>query len=728
MDSVHEESREIQYSKKNIGQSHEMGSAGVAEDEKPVLKRRNFIQKTILGFAGLSLLPNKSNAEIKGNLSEISKDISLQTLKEDSYWKRTDSFEEKLSLLQKAWDRRDYRVVNSISNSIRISGIQAQADQADVKTPDSSKSHFVEVSTLPEPIKSWSKGWKYCKIIGLSKTAKTKRNVSPDAEFLGFPVNNMPDPQFKSQEAIDLLLAFPAVQVQSLKREIRVAKLVSNSLSEVPSQVYEEQRRGDEWYCRLTFLAESSLPEQQTYLIFYGNPDAELPDYESDMEVTGDGYALDIENVFFKVKLSRQTGQIESMFYKRLRGLELYSGGEGHGEPPGIDWSHDYVAQGHFQKFRTTLWDECPDYEIIRGPICTIVRRWGFPYSPLHPLFSPSRINMYVEYRFYSGLPYFIKSSKFTTLKELIVDNLRDDEWVLTGQAFTHGLWIDKDGKVHLGAVEPDQKNNLWGTGLYDRENTDAFIGLFLEHRAEGLPSINHSGAAILNNKWHGQLWSRHVLGTNTKLPSGTTFHQKNAYLTIPFTEDQGPGIVEDLRTELLSPLKVNILNFLPSGNIKFNTVNLAKPGEAGDAPISKALLWEALEMAKDGQFLAGAPIVNGLLSMNLIPKDGQVKGVTPIDHLISVVELGFVYDIQIKNDDTVLVIFAMPHRGRPLAIYFESGSSSHPSYKGSMNVPETLLKVPGVKKVIFKQTWYPEWTSNLITDSGRRKLQLPEL
>jgi len=706
MDSVYDESREVDYSKKNKGQSHEMGSTGVFEDEKPVLKRRNFIQKTILGFAGLSLLPNKSNAKITDNLSEISKDISLQTLKEDTYWKRTDSFEEKLNLLQKAWDRKDYRVVNSISNSIRISGIQAQVDQAEVLTPDSSKSHFIEVSSLPESIRNWAKGWKYCKVIGLEKTAKTKRNVSPEAEFLGYPVNHMPDPQFKSQEAVDLLLAFPAVQVQSLKREIRVAKLINNKVTEIPSQVYEEIRRGDEWYCNLTFLAESSLPGQQSYLIFYGNPDAELPDYVSDMEVTGDGYALDIENVFFKVKLSRQTGQIESMFYKRLRGLELYSGGEGHGEPPGIDWSHDYIAQGYFQKFRTTLWDECPDYEIIRGPICTIVRRWGFPYSPLHPLFSPSRINMYIEYRFYSGLPYFIKSSKFTTLKELVVDNLRDDEWVLTGQSFTHSLWIGQDGKVNLGAVNPGQENNLWGIGLYDKENTDAFISIFLEHRAEGLASINHSGAPILNNKWHGQLWRRHVVDPNTKIPSGTTFHQKNAYLTTPFTESKGPGIVEDLREELLSPLKVNSLNNLSSVNIEIGSASLAKPGEAGDAPLSKALLWKALELAKDGQFLTG----------------------TPMPDLLSVVELGFVYDIQIKGDDTVLVIFAMPHRGRPLGIYFESGSNSHPSYKGSLNVPEALLKVPGVKKVIYKQTWYPEWTSNLITDSGRRKLQLPAL
>lgn len=670
------------------------------------LKRRNFIQNTLLSIAGLSLVSDQSAAKKLNPTKNIANTPLSLSRSENSYWERTDSFEEKLNLLQKAWDRKDYRVVNSISNSIRISGIQAQANQINSINPDSPKSHFLEVSSLPESIQTWAKGWKYCKIIGLDQVARINRKVSPDAEFLGLPVNHMPDPQFKSQEPIDLVLAFSANQVQSLKREIRVAKLVNNSLSEVPSQIYEEIRKGNEWNCHLTFLADRSHPGQQIHFVFYGNPDAELPEYVSDMEVTGDGYALDIENVFFKAKLSRQTGQIESLFYKRLRGLELYSGGEGHGEPPGIDWSHDYVAQGHFQKFRTTLWDECPDYEIIRGPICTIVRRWGFPYSPLHPLFSPSRINMYVEYRFYSGLPYFIKSSKFTALKELIIDNLRDDEWVLTGQAFTHSLWMGEDGKVHLGEVDPMQKNNLWGVGLYDKENTDAFISLFLEHRADGLASINHSGAPILNNKWHGQLWSRHVLGANTKIPAGTIFNQKNAYLTIPFTETHGPGIIEDLRIELLNPLKISALNTVSTGNLKLASAHLAKPGEAGDAPIPKELLWKALDLAKDGQFLSG----------------------TPMSGLLSIVELGYVYDIQIKDDDTVLVIIAMPHRGRPLGVYFESGSSSHPSYKGSLNVPEALLKVPGVKKVIYKQTWYPEWTSNLITDSGRRKLQLPEL
>jgi hypothetical protein len=63
-------------------------------------------------------------------------------------------------------------------------------------------------------------------------------------------------------------------------------------------------------------------------------------------------------------------GQLERLTLKREHGLELFSGGEGHGEPPGIDWAHDYVAAGSFQKLRITYWDACPDYEVVRGPLC----------------------------------------------------------------------------------------------------------------------------------------------------------------------------------------------------------------------------------------------------------------------------------------------------------------------------------------------------------------------
>ena len=135
------------------------------------------------------------------------------------------------------------------------------------------------------------------------------------------------------------------------------------------SQVYGVVRRGAERLCKLMFLADNLGGEKRSYLVFFGNPDAELPEYTSDLEVSGEGYHLKIENQYFIASLSKQTGQLERMLIKREHGVELYAGGPGHGETPCIDWAHDYVSEDNFMKVRIQYWDECPDYEICRSSI-----------------------------------------------------------------------------------------------------------------------------------------------------------------------------------------------------------------------------------------------------------------------------------------------------------------------------------------------------------------------
>src|SRR6185437_10977827 len=196
---------------------------------------------------------------------------------------------------------------------------------------------------------------------------------------------------------------------------------------------------------------------------------------------------------------------------------------------------------------RVTLWDTCPDYEVVRGPLATIVRRWGFPHSPVHPVFSPSRLNIDVEYRFYAGLPWFHKSGTMQAIKDFEAVALRDDEWVFSGYSFTDILWMGSDGKLRSDPVDPAQQNNLWAVGLANPQSRDSFIALFLEHRAEGLPELKHSGSPSLYYKSHGQLWSRYPL-PGKQVPAGAVLHQKNAYVAIPYTAADGPKQLEVLR------------------------------------------------------------------------------------------------------------------------------------------------------------------------------------
>ena len=179
-------------------------------------------------------------------------------------------------------------------------------------------------------------------------------------------------------------------------------------------------------------------------------------------------------------------------------------------------------------------------------------------------------------------------------------------------------------------------------------------------------------------------------------IPKGAVLHQKNAYVTIPFTWEDGPAKIEALRKELLNPLTASGAELLNNAAAMESPRRLARLGEAQDSPINKALLWAALGYVKDPQ---------------LYKSD------------ISIVDLGLVYDISVRGS-TVKVILAMPHRGRPLGSYFTHGSNVVHSTV-SKTMMEALYEVPGVRKVVMEQTWYPEWNSNLLTDIGRKKLNL---
>lgn len=637
------------------------------------MKRRKFLGMGLLGFAGLSL-PMSAKAVDSNSIQNSAKNI-VPTIA-NATTSQTDSVAEKIQLLQEALSKKDYRTARAITNSIRISELQLQAEEENFGTPHVSASQFGTVESLPAVWKTWAKGWSYFKVVSLEEKIGTTRKAEP----------------------VEVLLSFQASQTASLAREVRVAEIKDGVLTEVISQVFSEVRRGSEKICKLLFLADNQGKEKRHYLIFYGNSDAELPQYQSDLKVTGEGYGLDIENEYFTAILSKQTGQLARMVLKREHGLEIYSGGQGHGEPAGIDWAHDYVSEDGIQKMRISLWDECPDFEVVKGPICTIIRRWGFPYSPIHPIFSPARMIMDIEYRFYAGLPYFHKFGHMTAVKQFSPAALRDDEWVITGQSFTDMLWMGPDEKLKTGNVPAELSDKLWGIGFFNKDTKDSFFGFFLEHYAEGLGAeLAHNGSPNLHYKWHGQIWSRYPVPKAIKtIPKGAVLHQKNAYVAIPFTLKEDTTRIENLRQELLNPLSRSGA-VLPAGIVaKESPRRLARPSEAQDSPINKALLWEALGLVKDPQ---------------LYKAD------------ISIVDLGFVYDIAVRGS-VVKVTLAMPHRGRPLGAYFTHSSNVvHSSVSKTMM--EALYEVPGVKKVIMEQTWYPLWSVNLLTDAGRKKLNL---
>jgi hypothetical protein len=216
-------------------------------------------------------------------------------MKESTQAERTDSFDRKIELLKSAWGRRDYRLVRALTHSLRSTAIQEAHENESPGTPLLPAFNYRETASLPEAWREWARGWSCYKSFAVDETIGRKHPVQP----------------------VEIGLAVPSSHVVSLAREIRLARVEGGPLREVPCQVHSEVRRGEERFCKVLFLTDAPAHTRTHYVVFYSNPDAELPDHPTDLITTGEGFALDIENDFYRARLSRQMGQLERLTFKR---------------------------------------------------------------------------------------------------------------------------------------------------------------------------------------------------------------------------------------------------------------------------------------------------------------------------------------------------------------------------------------------------------------------------
>ena len=620
---------------------------------------------------------------------------------EPRYVDRIDSVEAKVEALSRALATGDHAVALALADSIK-DGVRAEAAFASAVPSDGdadAHASWSPVSGLPNLWQAWIAGWTHFRIVTVTE-----------------PVGRLRD-----HEPVDIEVVVPVAMATSLARELRVARLElsasGTSLVRVISQVYGETRsRGPNPVRRahLTWSVTLDASEQATFVILVGNPAAELPRDVTDLTVSGEGSALEIGNAHHVASLSAQMGQLERLRYRRGHGLELFAGGEGHGEPPHIDWAHDYLASDRFQKFRVTNWDACPNMEVIRGPIVTIVRRWGFPHSPLHPMFPASRMFVEVRYLFYAGVPYFVKDGRMEATRDFSLNYLRDDEWVFSGYAFTDQVWVDEDGVAREGAVPPEHSDRMWGVGFFHRDSQDAFVSLRLEHHVEPavtrtdgrrtLPAMHHADAPALHYPGHGQLWSRWALRDDPELVAGDRLVQRNAYLTAPYPPDEGASQIGEWVKRFRNPVLVSQYPSREAGAVLFSTLSgdhadtqasappgrLATAGEETSCALLKQSMWDALRDVRDDMFYT---------------VDANIAG------------MGYVYDLRMPDglaSGRVEMTFTMPHRGRPMYRYLANPAVAR------------LRQVPGVQDVTVVPVWDPPWNPDRMDDDTWRAMDFP--
>ena len=335
-------------------------------------------------------------------------------------------------------------------------------------------------------------------------------------------------------------------------------------------------------------------------------------------------------------------GQLERLISRREHGLELYAGGKGHGEPPGIDWAHDYVDRGGFQKLRMRNWAACPNFEVEIGPLAVRVPALGVPAQPgPSPVHAEPRSTWTRPIRSMPAGPYFLKEGRMDVIQDVDVEAMRDDEWVFSGYSFTDTLWIDRAGKLHEGPVPAAEADRPLGRrlppsrepGCVPRTLAGALGRRVRRHRQQrvadpALPGARAAleplpGAADPAEGGHGPPPEERLPALRLPRGGGGASDRGPAAAPAPSGRDRGGRD--------------------PRGEQARATGALARPGEAGDDRVAKAAIWDALREVRDEQLYAADA---------------------------NIVDLGLVYDVRWRLG-TVHVLMTMPHRGRPVHDFF---------------------------------------------------------
>lgn len=414
-------------------------------------------------------------------------------------------------------------------------------------------SQSMSVTDLPrERFARWWGGWRYFRRFTATECSGLRR--------LGEPVH------------VDVV--FTAGQVRDPAREIRIVE--EDSAKEVSCQVYAQACEGDNYCCSVVFRADVEAFQQKTYLLLHGNPSPACwtPFYPTELVTRGEGYALEIDNGIYKVRLSPVMGHLRNLEFCRWgetrlgwddpSPLSLIDAANDplskldiawHGEDHCIHWNPDFRNQ---LRYRMTNWPQVPNWEVSRGPVSTIVKRWGYPVCPTHPARGQNVVKLGVTYEFYDGLPYFSMSSALEVEEEADILVVRNDEWLFR-QAFSHTLRMNEAEDIVTGpAVEDVSFNhNPALVGFFDEESNDAFASLRLAYDARGFPGAYHPQLLSMGTTSFGnQFWGRDVFHVPSEMAiqPGSWVTETNAYLCFSVSEG-GLQQAEEWYRQLRVPL-----------------------------------------------------------------------------------------------------------------------------------------------------------------------------
>ena len=384
-----------------------------------------------------------------------------------------------------------------------------------------------------------------------------------------------------------LVLSEEAARVASWARELRVARydLASGETTEIPSQVLYEKRRFDTpkqegayATSQIAFLVDVPANQKAYYLIAYGNPEAEAPQYETDLKVAKrDDGAEWVENAFFEAKIHPDSGQINAVRATRF----------GQGEPNTFAVGEECKYQLHYNPdvwvknrswTHTNKWNPPPSHVEVQGPVAVVTRRWGpLPWVP--------EVEVEVAYHFFSQSPYCLVESTMDVKQDVVVNALRNEEVVFAPpEEVDHVGWRRPNGEMVYKPFAQDPALTPGMIGII--EANAPYVCMTREANKFGMASLRlsqHAGSrgdypaaiastmtVIADYGWDFRYWSRslvypwgdHLPDRSTVLNANTYYGEKSAFCLFPLGEGTEPAermaFVDALYEKLSHPLQVD--------------------------------------------------------------------------------------------------------------------------------------------------------------------------
>ncbi len=432
--------------------------------------------------------------------------------------------------------------------------------------------------------------WKKYKSVVLSETAGENREAEP----------------------VEVLLPFYPDEVEDLKREIRVIAFdpVTKAVKEVPSQVYDIQeylveddmapdatgkstRSIPVWMptisARVAFLADVPARSSRIFLVYYGNRDAMIKNYDTDLKVQGEAPGLRVENKFIEVGLHPHSGHFDQLTLKSKPEYPLYHRKETNGA---IHWNPEIYAPPA-PWTHTSDWRPPENVKAVTGPVISFSDVWG-------GLREIPEVDASVRYEFFPGKPYFFSTTNLRINETVNVIALRNAEIVFKRELITHAAWYDalRDSVMEYDVVNMPELTDVkmlddvpW-ISFYNKETGVGFAGIQLSYANTGL----ENRARLLNPFFYitGGPWiywaralSLPFLSSNMQqmvpVLKGNFFTEKWAYLVFETPPNGKPYTpVLHWQKKLTSPLRIQLVEEVDDRVSKTVTELYIEEGKTG--------------------------------------------------------------------------------------------------------------------------------------------------